>query len=68
MKPFPPSFFMSETQSKDRAFVLKVVSDFGKELEFADSSLRADPEIVLAAVTASGESFMFANKGIKKRS
>jgi hypothetical protein len=48
MKPFPPSFLMSETQRKDRAFVLKVVSDFGKELEFADSSLRADPEIVLA--------------------
>ena len=62
----PPRFLLNDTQRKDRAFVLKVVSEFGAELQFADPTLRADPEIVLAAVTANGESFRFANKTLRK--
>lgn len=65
-QPLSPRHLLSDTQRKDRAFVLRVVSEFGEELQFADSTLRADPEIVLAAVTANGEAFRFANKALRK--
>jgi hypothetical protein len=45
---------------------LKVVSQFGNELQFAHESLRADEEVVLAAVTSDSDSFKFANKALRK--
>lgn len=44
------NWFTNDVDRKDRALVLKVVREFGNEMEFADATLRADREMFLAAI------------------
>jgi len=57
--------FASRELQADRVFVLKVVARKGQALCYASPELQADPEVVLAAVTASGSSLRFASEALR---
>jgi len=59
--------FASRVLQADRVFVLKVVARRGQALCYASPELQADPDVVLAAVTASGSSLRFASEALRSK-
>jgi len=58
--------FASATLARDRAFVLGACAAAGEEaLRWADAALRADEEVVLAAVRQSGRALRFASDALR---